>query len=144
MDEFSRYPFVKKISSLAAKTVSSELNQLFSMFGIPSQLKSDNGPPFNSYEFSPTLPQRKDSNIIVSSHTSRIPNGLFERIMRNMNKIVKKPNPNGNWELELHTKPSTISAGDEDLLNNRVQTKTTAPYDQNPYKLIGKSILFNR
>jgi hypothetical protein len=51
IDEYSRYPVVKTLTSLTAKSVIPLLDKTFSIFGIPKELKSDNGPPFNSPEF---------------------------------------------------------------------------------------------
>ena len=50
-DDYSRYPVVEIIRSLAAQTVIPKLQHIFSQFGIPGTLKSDNGPPFNSEAF---------------------------------------------------------------------------------------------
>jgi transposase InsO family protein len=46
-----RYPVVDTLTSLTAKSVIPLLDKTFSIFGIPKELKSDNGPPFNSQEF---------------------------------------------------------------------------------------------
>ena len=49
--ECSRYPLVKVISSTSADAIIPLLTEIFAMFGIPEVLKSDNGPPFNSFKF---------------------------------------------------------------------------------------------
>lgn len=49
--EYSRYPIVKILSSVSGTVVIPTLNEIFSMFGIPPYVKSDNGPPFNSHQF---------------------------------------------------------------------------------------------
>jgi hypothetical protein len=51
IDEYSRYPVVETLTSLTAKSVIPLLDKTFSIFGIPKELKSDNGTPFNSQEF---------------------------------------------------------------------------------------------
>jgi transposase InsO family protein len=51
IDEYSRYSVVETLTSLTAKSVITLLDKTFSIFGIPKELKSDNGPPFNSQEF---------------------------------------------------------------------------------------------
>jgi hypothetical protein len=51
IDEYSRYPVVESLTSLIAKSVIPLLDKTFSIFGIPKELISDNGPPFNSEEF---------------------------------------------------------------------------------------------
>ena len=51
IDEYSRFPIVEIIHSLTALTVTSHLDTIFGIFGIPEVLRSDNGSPFNSKEF---------------------------------------------------------------------------------------------
>jgi len=50
-DDYSRYPIVSKVSSTSAKVVTKKLEEIFTQFGIPEVVKSDNGPPFQSYDF---------------------------------------------------------------------------------------------
>ena len=49
IDEYSRYPVVEIIRSTSANTVIPVFDKVFSMFGIPRVVKTDNGPPFNSF-----------------------------------------------------------------------------------------------
>jgi transposase InsO family protein len=51
MDEYSRYPVVETLTTVSTKTVIPLLDKIFSIFGRPSVLKTDNGPPFNGNEF---------------------------------------------------------------------------------------------
>lgn len=51
IDNYSRYPEVQLLHSTSAKAVIPHLDHIFSTFGIPKVLCSDNGPPFNSAEF---------------------------------------------------------------------------------------------
>ena len=51
IDNYSRYPEVQLLHSTSAKAVIPHLDCIFSTFGIPKVLRSDNGPPFNSAEF---------------------------------------------------------------------------------------------
>lgn len=46
MDEYSRFPIVEIIKSVSANT-----DKIFAKYGIPLELKSDNGPPFSSLPF---------------------------------------------------------------------------------------------
>ncbi|XP_017304264.1 uncharacterized protein K02A2.6-like [Diaphorina citri] len=55
IDEYTRYPFVEIIPNIRTPTVVKILKKIFSMFGIPNVLKSDNGPPFNGEEFTEYL-----------------------------------------------------------------------------------------
>ena len=47
IDEYSKYPVVETLTL----TVIPLLDKTFSIFGIPRELKSDNGTPFDSQEF---------------------------------------------------------------------------------------------
>ena len=51
VDDYSRFPIVEPVSSTSASAVIPKLDQLFSTFGAPRVVKSDNGPPFNGEEF---------------------------------------------------------------------------------------------
>ena len=49
--DYSRYPVVETVKSTAATTVIPKLDKVFSEFGVPDVVKSDNEPPLNSKEF---------------------------------------------------------------------------------------------
>ncbi|KAL0183494.1 hypothetical protein M9458_019190, partial [Cirrhinus mrigala] len=51
VDDYSRYPEVEIVKSTAASAVIPKLDKIFSTFGIPAIVKTDNGPLFNSYCF---------------------------------------------------------------------------------------------
>ncbi len=51
IDRYSRYPEVEIVRSTKASTVIPKLDQMFARHGIPSIIKTDNGPPFNSDEY---------------------------------------------------------------------------------------------
>jgi hypothetical protein len=50
-DDYSRYPVVETVKSTSANKVIPRIDKVFSEFGIPDVVKTDNGPPFNSREF---------------------------------------------------------------------------------------------
>ena len=51
VDDYSRFPFVEPVNSTAPNAVIPKLDQIFSTFGTPDTVKSDNEPPFKSSEF---------------------------------------------------------------------------------------------
>ena len=51
IDEYSRYPEVEIVRSTSANTVIPKLDRLLSTHGIPTEIKTDNGPPFQSHTF---------------------------------------------------------------------------------------------
>lgn len=81
IDEFSRYPIVKMINSVAGDTVIPELDEILSEHGIPELIKTDNGPPFNGQKF------HEFSAYLGFKHKKITPywpqaNGEVERFMR--------------------------------------------------------------
>ena len=51
LDSASRFPAAKIVPSTAAKPVLKAIDQIYSDYGQPSSHRTDNGPPFNSEEF---------------------------------------------------------------------------------------------
>ncbi|KAL1264162.1 hypothetical protein QQF64_004517 [Cirrhinus molitorella] len=51
IDDYTHYPVVKILHTTSTAAVIPVLDDVFSMFRIPSALKTDNGPPFNSSMF---------------------------------------------------------------------------------------------
>lgn len=88
MDEFSRFPVVMEVKSTAAEHVVPALRGIFGLLGIPSVLKTDNGPPFNGGRFSEFcehmgIKHRK----ITPEHPQA--NGQSEVFMRPLAKTVR-------------------------------------------------------
>ena len=51
-DYFSRFPEVIKLNTVTSQSVIFALKSVFSRYGIPEELVSDNGPQYASQEFS--------------------------------------------------------------------------------------------
>ena len=51
VDDYSRFPLVDIISATSTSIVSARLDRIFSIFGTPELIRTDNGPPFSSDEF---------------------------------------------------------------------------------------------
>ena len=51
IDDYSRYPVVEIVSSTSVNAVIPKLDSIFSVFGIPKVVRSDNGLPFFSDRF---------------------------------------------------------------------------------------------
>jgi transposase InsO family protein len=88
IDRFSRYPLHKISKNITAKALMEYLEEVFELFGIPKRLQSDNGPPFQSYEFKQFCAR---NGIIHSKTTPYWPraNGLVELFMKNLSKCLK-------------------------------------------------------
>ena len=88
IDLYSRYPFVRLVSSTSARSVIPELDVLFAEQGSPKTVITDNGPPFQGYEFA------KFASSLNFKHRKITPlwpqaNGEAERMMRNLNKVLQ-------------------------------------------------------
>ena len=98
IDDYSRYPVIEMVTTTSAKAVIPKLDKIFSAYGVPEEVKSDNGPPFNSNEF------RQFAKYLGFKHRKITPlwpeaNGEVERFMRTLKKAVRT---SGNWTQELH------------------------------------------
>ena len=57
VDSHSKYPIVEVTVSTAFSNVAPVLENTFALFGIPDEIKTDNGPPFQGAEFKELLTQ---------------------------------------------------------------------------------------
>ena len=103
IDEYSRFPVVEIVNSTSYKTVAPKYDKIFAEFGIPKNLKSDNGPPFTGYEF-------KNFSKYMGFHHQRITplhpesNGLVEKFNAGLGKIIHTAKVEGkNWRVELQS-----------------------------------------
>ena len=102
LDEYSRFPEVEIVKSLSAQTVIPIFDKVFSSMGIPENLKTDNGTPFQSSAF------RNFANDLGFQHQRITPywpeaNGVTERFMRTIGKVCKCAQVDGkSWKQELY------------------------------------------
>eukprot|EP00057_Strongylocentrotus_purpuratus_P001926 XP_003723494.1 PREDICTED: uncharacterized protein K02A2.6-like [Strongylocentrotus purpuratus] len=102
IDDYSRYPVVEVVSSTSGKATIPKLDKVFSLFGVPQIVKSDNGPPFNGDEF------KQFAEYLGFTHrkiTPRWPraNGEVERFMRTLKKVLRTAHAESkSWRQELH------------------------------------------
>ncbi|XP_046858623.1 uncharacterized protein K02A2.6-like [Xenia sp. Carnegie-2017] len=101
IDKYSRYPEAEIISSTSAKALIPKIDAIFARHGIPLKFKSDNGPPFNSKEFSKYLHK------LGVKHETSIPewpqgNSEAEAFMKPLAKAIKTARAeHRNWTQEL-------------------------------------------
>lgn len=88
VDDHSRYPVVEVLSSTSADVVIPRLDQIFTTFGIPEILRSDNGPPFNSAKFASFARYLGFKHHRVAPRWARA-NGEAERFMQNLKKTIQ-------------------------------------------------------
>ena len=87
IDEYSRFPFAFPCPDTKSSTVISCLNQLFSMFGMPSYIHSDQGSSFMSQELKQYLLSK---NVATSRSTPYNPqcNGQVEKLNSTLWKSI--------------------------------------------------------
>ncbi|KAL8561709.1 hypothetical protein ACOMHN_025993 [Nucella lapillus] len=101
-DEYSRYVVVDIPDSTSAKTVIPRLERIFAEFGFPSVLKTDNGPPFNSRDFSTYASHSGFRHRKITPLCPRA-NGETERLMRTIKKRIKAATAQQkNWKQEMY------------------------------------------
>ena len=71
------------------RTTSSHLRKIFSTYGIPERIETDNGPPFNSIDFKTFAKEYGFQHHRTTPEQARA-NGEAERFMKVLNKTKKK------------------------------------------------------
>lgn len=100
-DEFSRFPIVKILKLTTADAIIPVVDEIFNLFGRPRVLKSDNGPPFQSYKWAEYLRSVGVQHRKITPFWPRA-NGMCERFMRNINRVLRNCSVSGNnWKDEL-------------------------------------------
>ena len=88
VDAHSKWPEVIAMNSTTSTQTIIELRRLFSMYGLPQQLVSDNGPQFTSEEFATFCKMNGVKHIRCSPyHPSS--NGLAERFVQTFKRAMK-------------------------------------------------------
>ena len=113
IDSHSKWIDVQVMSSIAAPATIQRLRHIFSQFGLPEQIISDNGPTFTSTEFKDFL-QKNGVKHVTSAPYHPASNGLAERAVQILKKGLKK------------CKEGTIQTQiDQLLFNYRITPQTT-------------------
>ena len=84
----SGYPIVEVLSSTSAQSVIPVCDRIFSEFGIPEIFGSDNGPPFQSREFSNYCAYMGIKHQRSTPYWPR-GNAKCERLMKSLGKVVR-------------------------------------------------------
>ena len=106
VDERSRYPVVKKVSTTAAHAVIPAMEEVLALLGVPARVKSDNGPPFDSAQF------RQFADSLGFRHHRITPlwpraNATCERFMRNLGAIMRKSDVSHSASSAHTVRPNT-------------------------------------
>ena len=101
-DDYSRYPVVETAKSTSANTVIPIVDKVFSEFGIPDVVKTDNGPPFNSGAFQFFAQTLGFQHRKVTPRWPRA-NGEVERFVRTVKKVIKTANvERKSWKQKMY------------------------------------------
>ena len=101
-DTYSRFPVVEILHSTKAAPMIEAFDRIMSAYGIPKEIGSDNGPPYNSREL------HKFAAYMGYQHNKKIPyapwaNGMAETFMRSLKKVVQTSQvEHTNWRQQLH------------------------------------------
>lgn len=101
-DEYSRYVIVDILESTSARSVIPHLDKIFAEFGIPHSLKTDNGPPFNSFDFATYASHTGFKHRKITPLWPHA-NAETERFMRTVKKTIKAAEAQQqNWKQEMY------------------------------------------
>ena len=87
-DYFTKFLIVRKIPNTSTHMVIKELGMIFTEFGCPFVLKSDNGPCYSSREFHDFLQFYQIHHITSSPHHPQI-NGFAEALVGISKKLME-------------------------------------------------------
>ena len=84
-DQYAKYPVAEFVTTTSAETTIRALQRIFTTYGTPKELKTDNGPPFNGAKFSEFAKVQGFKHRKVTPKWAEA-NGDVERIIQ----IIKK------------------------------------------------------
>lgn len=87
-DYYSRWPEAKVTKDITSSGIINWLNDVFSRFGYPNKLTSDNGRQFVSREFEEYLAQKDIKHIRTPPYWPRA-NGMVERLNRSFQEAIE-------------------------------------------------------
>ncbi|PFX25910.1 Uncharacterized protein K02A2.6 [Stylophora pistillata] len=87
-DQYSRYPVVEFVTSTSAEAVIPQLTRVFTTYGIPEEVKTDNGPPFNGSKFAKYAQEQGFRHRKVTPGWAEA-NGDVERVIQTVKKSAR-------------------------------------------------------
>ena len=88
VDAYSKWPEVIELHHITTEVTINELRRLFSLYGIPRQLASDNGTQFTSTNFQ-TFVKANAIKHIRGAPYHPATNGQAERFIQTLKKVIK-------------------------------------------------------
>ena len=120
VDLFSRFPVVRQLHGESTKLVLDALKDVFSDFGIPETITSDNGPCYKSQKFS-SFCARFEINHITGGSYNHQTNSIAEHMIQTIKQLMVK-NQNDTWLAMLILKSMPMNGIDSspaELVCNR-------------------------
>ena len=122
-DYYSRFSAIRRLSGLTTQSVIGQLKSIFSEYGIPMTVLSDNGPQFASTEFKEFSRQYRFSHITSSPLYARA-SGFIEHMVQTVKMSMKKCLTSGhdfNLAMLVYraTPQSNKLPSPAEMLNNR-------------------------
>ena len=103
IDSCSRWPAVEVLRTTTAPIIINRLEQIFSQFGYPEEIVSDNGPQFISHEFKSFLHTCGIKNRLITPYCPAA-NVTVKQFNKTLGKALKAARAEGrNWKNELPT-----------------------------------------
>ena len=99
-DYFSKFPFLFQVKTMSFANLKDHLGELFSVEGIPDEIMSDNGPPFNGIRHTTSSPNYPRNN------------GIIERQIQTVKRLIEKANSSGRSHQEALTSLRAQPLGD--------------------------------
>ncbi|XP_041461610.1 uncharacterized protein K02A2.6-like [Lytechinus variegatus] len=88
-DYYSKYPIIAKLTDTSSAAIARQMTGIFSLFGPPEEIVSDNGPQFVGKPFQDMCKKWNIKHITSSPHYPRS-NGLAERMVRTIKNLLTK------------------------------------------------------
>ena len=132
-DYFSKFPFLFQVKTMSFANLKDHLQELFSVEGIPDEIMSDNGLPFNGKELSSYLTGLGIRHTTSSPNYPRS-NGFIERQIQTMKRLMEKASTSGSHQ-EVLTSLRAQPLGDglpspAEILHGRsLVTRKASPVD---------------
>ena len=94
VDYTSRFPIVCKLNSMTAQHVANHFKLIFSEYGWPDTLVSDNGPCYSAEVFTNCMQEYSINHITSSPHYPQS-NGLAEKFVQIVKNLLYKEKRRG-------------------------------------------------
>ena len=94
VDYTSRFPIVRRLKLMSAQNITEQFRSIFSEYGWPDTLVSDNGPCYTAVMFTNLMKEYAVNHIMSSLHYPQS-NGLVEKFVQIVKNLFNKANEEG-------------------------------------------------